>query len=226
MSLDYSYKVRATCQEWWLRSNGAGVEGMNTRLRVYLFTILSVLILSWESHIILPAHALSTNEEFIPTESIRLRIKANSNSALDQAVKIDIRNAVNTEITKWVQHIPNLDQAREVINSRMDELHAIVGQELEKAGKSDSYQVSLQETDFPTKLYGDRLYPAGIYEAVLITVGDGNGDNWWCVLFPPLCFLDFDSGEHVQEHDEEQEEVEVSFFIVEVIMNLWERMTA
>ena len=200
---------------------------MNTRLIAYIVLILSILILSWESHIILPAHALSTDTEFIPTESIRLRIKANSNSAMDQSVKINIRNAVNAEMTEWVQDIPDLDKARGLINSRMDELHAIVANELSEVGKGNSFQVSLEETDFPTKLYGNRLDPAGIYEAVLITVGDGRGDNWWCVLFPPLCFLDFGGGEHLHDHDEEhEEEIEVSFFIVEVVMNLWQRITA
>src|SRR5690554_1789254 len=181
---------------------------MNNRLKVYMLMILSILILSWESHVILPAHAIqqssSMEEEFIPSESIRLRIKANSNSAIDQSVKIDIRNAVNKEITLWVRDIPDLEEARQVINSRMDELHEIVGEELEKAGKRDSYSVALKETDFPTKLYGNRLYPAGVYEAVLITIGDGRGDNWWCVLFPPLCFLDFSNGkgnegEHIHD---------------------------
>lgn len=208
------------------------INGEKHRWKVYIFLALSILILSWESHIILPAHAIqqtsTTEDSFIPKESIRLRIKANSNSAIDQSVKINIRNAVNKEITSWVKDIPDLDEARKVIQSKMDELHSIVGAELKKAGKNDPYEVSLQQTDFPTKLYGKRLYPAGEYEALLITIGDGRGDNWWCVLFPPLCFLDFSGKtEHIHDHDyADDEEIEVSFFIVELFMSIWERIFA
>lgn len=201
----------------------------NYKLKVYVLAALCILILAWESHVIFPVQAIQTmnmaEEEFIPQESIRLRIKANSNSAIDQSIKINIRNAVNKEISYWVKDIPDLAGAREVIQQRIDELYEIVENELKKAGKNDRVEVSLQKTDFPTKLYGNRLYPAGEYEAVLITIGDGRGDNWWCVLFPPLCFLDFDN-KNEDNPNHEEEEIEVSFFIVEIFKSLWERLTA
>jgi stage II sporulation protein R len=96
-------------------------------------------------------------------------------------------------------------------------------------------QVEMGLIPFPTKLYGNRLYPAGDYEGLLITLGAGQGENWWCVLFPPLCFVDFGSGEALvdenesdaedqnssaQGQEEEQKEIEVRFFLVELFMKI------
>lgn len=88
----------------------------------------------------------------------------------------------------------------------------------------------MTEAQFPTKLYGNLVYPAGVYDALLITLGEGKGENWWCVLFPPLCFLDMDSGEAVEEdmstaseqEEEEKETIEVKFFLVEFFTDLIE----
>lgn len=68
-------------------------------------------------------------------------------------------------------------------------------------------------------MYGDLVYPAGVYDAILITLGEGKGENWWCVLFPPLCFIDYENSEAMKETDEtdEQKEVEVEFFISKLL---------
>ncbi|MBU9724361.1 MULTISPECIES: stage II sporulation protein R [Bacillaceae] len=203
---------------------------MKQRIHIYIFLSLSVLLLSWEANLLKPVQA---DEILIPEESIRLRILANSNSPIDQQVKHNIRNAVNAQITEWVELLDDVDDARDIIGENIDDLNSIVGEELEKVGNDESYNVSLTETSFPTKLYGDRLYPAGDYEAVLIELGDGQGDNWWCVLFPPLCFLDFSNGDAVAheadetpKEEENEEEVEVSFFIVEIFTSIVDRFKA
>lgn len=209
-------------------------DKMMKRTYLYLFICLSVLILSWEGNYLVPAQA--ADSEVIPDESIRLRILSNSNSPVDQTLKRNIRNAVNAQVTEWVEHMEDFSEARHYIDRNIDQLEDTIEHELEKLGHHVPFEVGLEETSFPTKLYGDRLYPAGEYEAVLITLGDGLGDNWWCVLFPPLCFLDFSNGdataheaEEAAEHDEhaeheEEEDVEVSFFVVEVISNLWDKI--
>ncbi|MBU9710358.1 stage II sporulation protein R [Evansella tamaricis] len=204
---------------------------MNLRIRLYILLSLSILLLSWEGQQLMTVKA---DDQFIPEESIRLRILANSNAPLDQKLKRDIRNSVNEQITTWVEELHDVEVARNVINENIHILYGIVANELEKVGSNEAFNVSLQETSFPTKLYGNRLYPAGDYEAVVITLGDGNGDNWWCVLFPPLCFLDFSNGDAVahetespqEDQSNEEDEVEVSFFIVEVFTNIMDRFRA
>jgi stage II sporulation protein R len=175
----------------------------------------------------------------IPDEAIRLRILANSDSPEDQQLKRKVRDAVNAEITKWVKDLTSIEEARNVIQSHLKEIEQIAKEVTIKENKKQSVKVEFGKVQFPTKFYGQYLYPAGEYEAILITLGEGNGANWWCVLFPPLCFLDFSNSEAVGASKdkkreemkiqtdeekknenpllakEEEQKVEVKFFIVE-----------
>ncbi|MCM3476800.1 stage II sporulation protein R [Caldibacillus thermoamylovorans] len=200
----------------------------------------------------------------IPNEAIRLRILANSNSEQDQRIKRIVRDRVNAQITEWVSTLTSMEAAREKIITNLDILEATAKEVLEENGVNQKVQIRFGEVDFPTKLYGNFLYPAGKYEAVLITLGEGTGANWWCVLFPPLCFLDFSSGTAVSDGfedkgknvsddtkidltthkekkndvtaksnsddqsneqlyvEENEEDVEVKFFLVEFIENIFD----
>jgi stage II sporulation protein R len=133
----------------------------------------------------------------IPKEAVRLRILANSDAAEDQALKRAVRDAVNAQITTWVKDLKSFTEAREVIQAHLPEIEQTVERVLQEKQSDQSYRVEFRRVAFPTKIYGKYVYPAGEYEAVLITLGAGEGANWWCVLFPPLCFLDFSSGEAV-----------------------------
>src|SRR5699024_11010395 len=140
----------------------------------------------------------------------------------DQTIKHKVRDQVNAEVTKWVEDMDNIEEARELISSRIDDIDQIVANVVEQ--ENSAYTVDYRKNvQFPTKLYGDYLYPAGKYEAILITIGEAEGSNWWCVVFPPLCFLDFSFGTTVQaeeetelepEQKEEDEEVEYTFFFL------------
>jgi stage II sporulation protein R len=164
--------------------------------------------------------------QVIPDEAIRLRILANSDNEEDQELKREVRDAVNAKITKWVEPIADIDEARELIQDRLPEIEETIAAVLQEENNTDAFQVEYgKNVTFPVKLYGDFLYPAGEYEAVLITLGEGEGANWWCVLFPPLCFLDFGDGTSVAEastdgemeelEDPEPEKAEVKFFLFE-----------
>ncbi|MFE5428574.1 stage II sporulation protein R [Peribacillus simplex] len=146
----------------------------------------------------------------IPDEAIRLRILANSDAEKDQAVKRLIRDEVNEDITKWVQELTSLDEARDVITSHLPDIQATAEAVIKEQGMEQSVKVDFGQAEFPTKLYGQYLYPAGDYEAVIITLGEGEGANWWCVLFPPLCFLDFSNGTAVSQSPIVEEEGEES----------------
>lgn len=141
----------------------------------------------------------------IPNEAIRLRILADSDTEKDQAIKRKVRDAVNKEITVWVKDIASIEDARNVIKSKLPEIQAIAENVVETEGSSQSVKTEFDKVQFPTKLYGQFLYPAGQYEAILITLGEGQGANWWCVLYPPLCFLDFSNGEATSEGFDESD---------------------
>lgn len=213
---------------------------------ILLLSILFMVVMSWEGQRIDAAVAGGP----IPEESIRLRILANSDSPGDQLVKMEIRDAVVARMQEWVGELDNpqsLEEARSLTRNRLPEIREIVGAELAKRGISYDYDVELGVVPFPTKLYGRTLYPAGDYEAVRITLGAGAGQNWWCVLFPPLCFIDGGSGDAAaQPVDNEgglkkvsgdagktgdqrvsaaEEKPEVRFFLVDLLMGLWNWVT-
>lgn len=135
----------------------------------------------------------------IPGEAIRLRILANSDFESDQAIKRKVRDAVNAQITLWVQDLTSMEKARTVLTTKLPEIQAIAEKTVREQGSDQSVKVEFGKVQFPTKLYGQFLYPAGEYQAILITLGKGEGANWWCVLYPPLCFLDFSNGVAVSE---------------------------
>lgn len=149
----------------------------------------------------------------IPKEAVRLRILANSDSDKDQALKRKVRDEVKAKIDGWVADLTSFEEARKVIQSHIPEIEKTVENTLKREGSKESFQVKFSKNvKFPTKVYGNFIYPAGEYEAVLITIGEGEGANWWCVLFPPMCFLDFSSGtavrkeEHVVKAESPEEE--------------------
>jgi len=170
---------------------------------IYIFLMLfGSLLTAYE----MPTDAKQNETVIIPDEAIRLRILANSDSPEDQALKRNVRNAVNEAINQWVQDLTSIEEARKIIRAKIPEIKDIVQSVLKQENSSQSFTVEFKKIQFPTKLYGNFLYPAGNYEAILITLGEGKGANWWCVLFPPLCFVDFSSGEAIQQ-DEEKDKV-------------------
>ncbi|MGE6377226.1 stage II sporulation protein R [Peribacillus muralis] len=173
---------------------------------IYLLILTMGTIVS----IYMPKAEVAGAEEtkVIPDEAIRLRILANSDEEKDQAVKRLIRDEVNKDITKWVQELTSLDEARDVITSHLPDIQAKAEAVVKENGLEQSVKVDFGQAEFPTKLYGQYLYPAGEYEAVIITLGEGEGANWWCVLFPPLCFLDFSNGTAVSQSPITEDEEE------------------
>lgn len=180
---------------------------MKTKTLAKLYII--ILSIGTLLSLYIPKNEVTADEAIvIPNEAIRLRILANSDLEVDQELKREVRDEVNAAITEWVAELTSVEAARDLIQSRLPEIKAIAEEVLEKNGSNQSVKTDFGKVEFPTKLYGEFLYPAGEYEAVLITLGSGEGANWWCVLFPPLCFLDFSNSVAVKEGVDEQEEKE------------------
>ncbi|MEK4443778.1 MULTISPECIES: stage II sporulation protein R [Niallia] len=169
---------------------------------IYLF----VLILSTMMSLYIPKNEVTANNEvIIPNDAIRLRILANSDKEDDQELKRKVRDAVNEEITNWVSELTSKEVAKDLLKEKLPEIQQIAERVVEDENANQAVNVTFDKVDFPTKLYGEFLYPAGQYDAILITLGEGEGANWWCVLFPPLCFLDFSNGVAVSDGFEEGE---------------------
>lgn len=161
--------------------------------------MLAVLVASWEMGKADPVLALAAAGgnvgEAIPQQSIRLRILADSDAPADQALKRRVRDVVVASMNEWASSPRTLEEARAHIRSRLPELEALATRTAIEAGFEYAVQAELGVVPFPTKVYDGQLYPAGEYEALRITIGRGLGQNWWCVLFPPLCFVDIAASE-------------------------------
>ncbi|SDW40630.1 stage II sporulation protein R [Marininema mesophilum] len=140
----------------------------------------------------------------IPRQAIRLRILANSDSTQDQWLKRQVRDAILAEMGTWAKKPRTLNEARGMVRDHLPILQRIAENTVDKRGYSYSVKMDFGKVPFPTKLYGDQVYPAGKYEALLVTIGKGKGDNWWCVLFPPLCFVDMSNGDAVPKEEKSE----------------------
>lgn len=120
----------------------------------------------------------------IPDNAIRFRVIANSDSVEDQKLKMEIKSDVEKELYTLISDAKNINEARNIITNNLDKVDNIL-----KKYNVD-YDISYGNNYFPSKTYKGIEYNAGNYESLVITVGEGIGQNWWCVLFPPLCLLD------------------------------------
>lgn len=143
------------------------------------------------------------HEILIPNNAIRFRVIANSNSLEDQNLKKDIKNKVEKDIYNLIGNINTKEGVKKAINDNMDKINEILKK------YNIEYKVDYGYNYFPTKNYKGVLYKAGNYESLVITLGEGMGDNFWCVLFPPLCLLDNTS--------QDTSEVEYKLYVKELL---------
>ena len=118
---------------------------------------------------------------------IRLHVLANSDSQADQELKLAVRDRVLEQAEDLYPEDATLEQAREILEDNLDELAAAGQQVVDEAGKDYPVTAQLEECWFPTKKYENFALPAGEYTALRVVIGEGEGQNWWCVAFPPLC---------------------------------------
>jgi stage II sporulation protein R len=121
---------------------------------------------------------------------IRFRVLAASDSPFDQSVKLKVRDAVLEYLRPELQGAGSVPAAAAVISGRLPGIRQVAGQTLRSSGSDQPVQVYFGVTAFPDKTYGSAFFPAGNYQALKIVIGPGQGHNWWCVLFPPLCYVD------------------------------------
>ena len=119
---------------------------------------------------------------------LRVHIRADSNEASAQAVKYKVRDAVVEYLTPTVAECKTKDAAMQKIGEKLREIEKVADGVLHANGFSYSAKASLRKEEFPTRVYEDLTLEAGVYDALILELGSGKGDNWWCVVYPPLCF--------------------------------------
>lgn len=133
----------------------------------------------------------------IPQDALRLRIIANSDSPADQQLKLDIRDAIIEEVGGLVKNATSEAQAKAIVEAHVPQLQQLAETVEHQHGVYEPISAEVGKVPFPTKIYGNTVYPAGNYEALRLVIGKGQGANWWCVLYPPLCFIDITEGDAV-----------------------------
>lgn len=168
--------------------------------KVFVFILMLLILVS--------VYKKSNDFVKIPDSAIRFRILANSNSPRDQKIKEVIRDKMQKELYSLLQNSKSIDDSRKIINSNMSNFDEILKDSMKDI--EYSYSIDYGMHYFPSKTYKGITYDEGNYESLLVTLGSGKGDNWWCVLFPPLCLLEAEESSDVKD-------VEYKSFIKEII---------
>lgn len=167
------------------------------KLTIIVFIIITVLCLNKKTTIT------------IPKEAIRFRVIANSNTEEDQYVKKQVVSNLNNNIKKIEFTPKDITSSRQTIKSTIPEFRQVIDETLQNLNTSKEYSINYGMNYFPEKEYKGIKYEAGEYESLVITLGNGQGENFWCILFPPLCLL--------EAEETETTDVEYTSFIQEII---------
>ncbi len=132
--------------------------------------------------------AFGGNETQTTDGYLRIHIRANSNLETDQSVKYLVRDGIVEYLTPIVAKCKNKEQAQSEIALKLDEVSLLATKILRENGYSYQGNALLKKESFPTRVYGEYTLPNGVYDALIVELGEAKGDNWWCVVYPPLCF--------------------------------------
>lgn len=149
---------------------------------------------------------VSAVSEDIANSVFRLHVIANSDSAEDQALKLKVRDSLLLYMNNLSKNCSSKEEVIELAKQNQEQLKQIAEKTITENGFSYPVSVEIGISDFPTKTYGDISLPAGTYDALRVKIGDSKGKNWWCVMFPPLCFVDVSSGIVPEDSKEEMKE--------------------
>lgn len=141
-------------------------------------------------------------QEDIAGKVLRFHVLANSDSKEDQALKLAVRDAVGAEMSEVLAGAKDRAACEKIINANLNRITTTAERVVAEWGYDYKVEAALEEVDFPVKTYGDYTFPAGKYEALRVVIGEGEGHNWWCVMYPNMCF----SGSVYEVVDEEAEE--------------------
>ena len=172
--------------------------------------ILTALLLSLLCTILIGIrnkYTIRTIQNEIASEVLRFHVRANSDSKEDQQIKMQIKEAVVTYLNPLLAEIQNVEEAKLLVENHLDEVETIIHEQLNQVGCNYGFQIKMMKDYFPRKTYGDCTFPEGNYEAVVISLGKGDGQNWWCMLYPGLCFFDGTYG--IVPHEKKEELADV-----------------
>lgn len=156
------------------------------RAKITISILLPAIFLFFSSIFMCGCVHTNTDEGY---KLIRIHVRANSNSESDQAVKLKVRDALNDLIVDKVDEGDDFDTAYRKLDDMKDDLRRAGDDVLKENGFSYKCRVRLNNEYFPTRTYEGVVVESGYYDALIVELGEGKGDNWWCVVYPPLCYV-------------------------------------
>jgi len=164
-------------------------------------TIIITIFSAYKSNSV---KATDVSIDNISNKLIRFHVIANSDNESDQALKLQIRDRVLQYISPKLNNSKSIEESREILDIENENILNIAKEVINENGYNYDVESTLSKEYFPVKTYGNITLPQGKYEAYRIIIGSGEGQNWWCVMFPPLCFVDVTKGSIAYEETEKQ----------------------
>lgn len=171
--------------------------GISITLILLLFLYTTISAISY-------VEAVSSD---ISDSVFRLHVIANSDSNEDQALKYKVRDNLLKYMNNICSDCSSKQEAIDLVTEHQEEFKQVALDTIKKEGYSYNVKINIGNFEFPTKQYGDISLPAGYYDALRVEIGEAKGRNWWCVMFPSLCFIDVSSGIVPEESKEELQNI-------------------
>ncbi len=178
---------------------------MKSRKRTYSLPIFIVSIIIGLAYAYItskPNNDISTIQQGISHKIIRFHVIANSDSDADQALKLKVKEAVVNYTSELLCNSKSISETEDLLSSHTNDIISIANKVISENDYDYSVTAEITDTYFPTKSYGSYTFPPGTYRAFQIKIGEAKGKNWWCVLYPPLCFIDISHGTVNAESEE------------------------
>jgi stage II sporulation protein R len=154
---------------------------------VFMFKMIKIALILALAGAMLYFGTVISDKKQLRDSVLRLHVIANSDSQADQEVKLKVRDAVLEEVNGHLDPAMTKQQAREVLEGKLKELEEVANMVLRQEGMTDIATVTLGREEYPTREYDTFTLPAGVYDSLIVSIGEAKGQNWWCVVFPSLC---------------------------------------
>ena len=180
----------------------------NIRNRIYILARILVVVLITSTFVIIKeVNKIEACTYDYKDKLIRFHVIANSDSDKDQKLKLKVRDEVISYLQPKLENSNSIEESEKIIKNEYKTLENISKKVISKNGYNYIVKVGLEYSNFPAKQYSSVVLPAGKYKALRIIIGEGKGKNWWCVMFPPLCFIDDQNGIIDEKTDKKLKEV-------------------
>lgn len=170
---------------------------------ILILCVIGIIILTLKSN----ASDMDNMQEDIADKILRFHVIANSDSKEDQELKLKVRDEIVTYLSEILNDCNSLDESIQKVSLHYDDILCIAEKVINEEGYNYSVSCNIESAYFPVKSYGDITLPSGNYTALRVTIGKAKGKNWWCILYPPLCFVDASCGVVPDESKAELKEI-------------------